>query len=798
MHSHIDSLYLLKITMRKPGYVLLLVIFVVGAGLFVPANPVFAHHLLPKHQLNCSPFFPCPDKLKRRVDFWINTFKEWDSNIAVFHDPNVPERVYATVKTGHGCSRKVSRRIKKERKKIKSALYNVAKKIEAGSTLKDPSQIHYAELFKGKSPNQIRRAAENIRCQSGVQDSFVLGLKRFGRYSGLVDSILAQYDLPPDIRYLPFVESSYNPYAYSSAGAAGMWQIMPDTARTLGLELNATLDERMDPEAATHAAAKYLVNARRTLTKLARSLDSGIREEEIYPFVITSYNYGLNGMQRAIRAIKPDYLAVLENYRSPRFQVAVKNFYASFLAARHVSLHADKYFAQVKGYKKLRYATYVLTHPTSIDRIESVFKVEESQLKRLNPGLTRFVWHRWRMVPPGYQLKLPYRNGGYQREIERLRALAPETEVPGSGKYIVRRGDTACGIARGLKVNCRELIRVNQLGKRALIRIGQELVIPTKWTQANQTAARVQDQPGGGVYSVKRGDTACGIAQRYGVSCRSLIRLNRLNRKATIYVGQNLTIPGGGRGVGQLPGLDENNRYLVRKGDFACAIAKRFSVNCRALVKLNRLDKKARIYPGQKLKIPGLEVPDSAETVEQLAQVETTVQNLGTGSSEVRTDQGALANLLDSLPELKVFVSGPRDNPVYRIKVEPDETLGHYSDWLGLRSTQVIRKLNRFQYKTVLRIGQTLKLPVTSAEMVSQFEQKRMEYHQVLSESLKEHYVLTGIEKYKIRPGDTVWSLSTESGFPVWIFYRINPSLNIYGLRVGQEVLLPKLQRKQV
>jgi len=773
------------------------VILVVGVCLFVPANPVFAHHLLPRHKLDCSPSFPCPDELKRRVDFWINTFREWDSDIAIFHDPNVPERVYATVKTGHGCSRKVSRKVKRERKKIKSALYNVAKKIEAGATLKDPSQIHYAALFRGKSPNQIRRAAENIRCQSGVQDSFVLGLKRFGRYSAMVDAILAQYHLPPDIRYLPFVESSYNPYAYSSAGAAGMWQIMPGTARTLGLELSATLDERMDPEAATHAAAKYLVNSRRTLTKLAQSLDPGIREEEIYPFVITSYNYGLNGMQRAIRAVKPDYLAVLENYRSPKFQVAVKNFYASFLAARHVSLHADEYFAHVRSYQKLQYATHVLEHPTSMDRIRSVFKVEESQLKLLNPGLTRFVWHRWRMVPPGYQLKLPYRNGGYPREIERLRSLAPETQVPGSGKYIVRRGDTACGIARGLKVNCQELIRANQLGRRALIRIGQELVIPTKLARTTHTAAGAGSQSGGTVYSVKRGDTACGIAQRYGVSCRSLIRLNRLSRKATIYVGQKLTIPGAGRGSGPLPGLDENNRYLVRKGDSACAIAQRFSVNCRALVKLNRLDRKARIYPGQKLKIPGLEVPDSAETVEQLARVQTTVQDSGTGSSPVQADRGTLANLLDSLPELGVSVSGPQDNPVYRIKVEADETLGHYSDWLGLRSARVIRKLNGFRYKTVLRIGQTLELPVTSAEMVSQFERKRMEYHQVLSESLKEHFSLTGIGKYRVQPGDTVWSLSTESGFPVWLFYRLNPSLNIYGLKAGQEVLLPKLQKKQ-
>ena len=60
-------------------------------------------------------------------------------------------------------------------------------------------------------------------------------------------------------------------------------------------------------------------------------------DSELTPFVITSYNYGVNGMRSAIKKLGPDFLTVLNRYRTKKFRVAVKNFYAGFLAARHVA-----------------------------------------------------------------------------------------------------------------------------------------------------------------------------------------------------------------------------------------------------------------------------------------------------------------------------------------------------------------------------------------------------------------------------------------------------------------------------
>jgi len=787
--------------------------------------PAFAHHLLPQHDLKCSANFPCPPEIRPRVHFWIEVFRSWGKADAVLHDPARPERVYAVFQTGQGCSRAVRSKVKRQRDRVKQSLRRVAAKIEAGSRITGRNERHLAALFASATPREIRAAADNIRCQSGVRDSFLQGLKRYDHYRPMVDDILAENNLPAEIRYLPFVESAYNPAAYSKAGAAGMWQIMPKTARVLGLELSATLDERLDPEAATRAAAEYLKRANRSLSAAARQRKPGITGAQLNPFIITSYNYGVNGMKRAIHQQGPDFMRVLERYKSPSFQIAVKNFYASFLAARHVAVNAERYFGARPALAAPPYQTVVLQHPASIATITSVFGLSEAQLRPLNRALTRFVWRGWRLIPAGYRLRLPARADRWRAQRLQLAQLRPETVISAGDRYTVRRGDTACGIARAVKVNCSELIRLNRLGGQAVIRVGQKLLIPGQ-------VAVASGADGARTYRVRRGDSACAIASRFGVNCRTLVGFNRLGRTALIYPGQVLSIPPAPR-VG---GLNADNQYIVRKGDSACRIALRFSVHCEALRELNQLNRKAVIHPGQKLKIPGLQVPDTSETAQQLARVdeiqppapakptatqaaaapagaadsapagEVDVSPAGeasvppaartTASVESTAEAGQLRNLLDTLPDLGIRVADAAGEPVYTIRVEAEETLGHFADWLGIGGAGALRELNRLRYGRAIAIGQQLRLPVKNARMAQRFEQRRTDYHQVLSESLKEHYNLAGIASYTVKKGDSPWTLSDRLGFPVWLLYRLNPVLHSAQLKAGQTLVLPKLSER--
>ncbi len=752
----------------------------------------WADHQLPRHQLSCSPDFPCPEEMHRRIDFWIEVFKGWGKEIAVFHDSNVPERVYLVLDTGSGCGGKARKRVRANIRAIRQSLGTLAADLGAGRKIADRQQ-HMAAFFSSRDPKEIRRAAKHVRCQSGVRDNFAAGLQRYQRYVSMVDQLLAESNLPKDIRYLPFVESSYNPAAHSRSGAAGMWQIMPATARSLGLELDAAIDERLDPEAATRAAIKYLLEATEKILSTSRVIQPNVRSEELNPFVITSYNYGVNGMRRAIRRHGPDYMTVLNHYKSPAFQVAVKNFYASFLAARHVARNANRYFPEIQPEPFRPDTQLVLDRATSMDRIKTVLGLTEAELKPLNLPLTRFVWNGWRLIPAGYRLILPPREDGWEKPIAQLRALSPEKNIPGAGTYVVRKGDTACGIARALRVSCKELIQANRLGKRAIIRIGQKLTIPRKPVALASTNSSSKSGQSS-VWTVRRGQTACGISQQAGVDCKELIRVNQLGRKAKILVGQKLIIPGDDYLV-RNPTLTANNQYIVQKGDFACRVADKFKVSCPQLIRLNQLGPQAMIYPGQKLSIPGYETPPTTETAALLAAGTASASSghaQRQGPAVASSNQ--LSHLLDTLPDLSVRVGSRNSAPVYYVFVEADETLGHYADWLGVGKPQQLRMLNNLRRGAVLRIGQRLLLPEISADIVSRFERMRTDYHQVLSEKVKENYELEGIITYTLKSGDSLWELSRSQGFPLWLLYRLNPELRATGLSPGQTIKLPRFR----
>ncbi|MFC1666039.1 transglycosylase SLT domain-containing protein, partial [Pseudomonadota bacterium] len=423
-------------------------------GLFVlpqVSKTALAHHLVETHKLDCGKTFPCPKQLQRRVDFWIKVFREWGTDQVILHDEKYPPRVYKVLRTGSTCR---GRALRRHRNAVAADLRKISVKLKKGQKKFTKVQRHYLKTFKSPTSRSLNSAASRIRCQQGNRDRFQHALKRYGTYRGLVRTVLKEAKLPRDIEFLPFVESAYNPKAYSRVGAAGLWQIMPRTARSLGLQLNATIDQRLDPEAATRAAAKYFLNSTSALMATSRAKVPNVSRREVNPFIITSYNYGVAGMQRAVRKFGPDYLTVLDKYRSRSFRVAVRNFYASFLAARHVAKNARKYFGNLVEASPLRYDTVVLRHPISIKRAKKVFRVPEQQLKDLNRALTRYVWHGWRFIPKGYQLRLPPRKDGWRKQIARLNSMAPEFEDWAGTKYRVRTGDTACGIARAFHVKC--------------------------------------------------------------------------------------------------------------------------------------------------------------------------------------------------------------------------------------------------------------------------------------------------------------------------------------------------------
>ncbi len=970
----------------------ILVLWAVAVLLLAPLE-ARAYDSVRQHQLQCSRNFPCPAELHGRINFWIDVYGRWQSRDSILHDASRPDRVYRVVK-GRACGRKGNTAfIKEQKKKIAGELYALANRLERKQKVQGSYGRHLLTLFPSRSPAKIRTAARNIRCQSGNSDGFRAALRRFGIYGPLVRQVLKDAGLPADIQYLPFVESSYNPKAYSRVGAAGLWQIMPATARVLGLELDATVDERLDPEAASWAAARYLKDSRKTLTVAALSRNPGISHGEVSPFVITSYNYGVNGMRRAIKKLGPDFMRVINRYRTRKFQVAVKNFYAGFLAARHVARNAKKFFGTVKQGRPLRYRTLILKRSVSIGRLKSVFRLSESQLKELNPALTRFVWHGWRFVPDGYRLRLPVRSGGWANHVARLRIMPSEIRTTGAVDYTVRRGDTACGIASAFGASCRELIAINRLNRSAVIRVGQKLQVPRAGKPASTMAnrgsyvVRLGDSacsiarrfgvdcddllasngihrgsilsvgrkllipgtlptPPGGSYTVGKGDSVCSIASRHGLTCKALLAANGLGSGDLIFPGQTLTIPGSEtaaplsvkKAAGEVRRTTVS--YRVRAGDSACRIAARLGVSCRRLIGDNALGTNAVIHPGQILRVAGVpldtaralstqtaaaapvpssahehrvqagdtvcaiarvnglpcaallsfnglaadapitvgqilkipserlvapatsttgpaqaaltasasEAPASAQTpVTSESKAQAPVSGAGSGGkslaaggpattavekqadwpqitasagSEAAAQAGTASapgveapvagasatSMVEAAPvidpldreiDLDVQIAGINGERVYRINIEPEETLGHYSDWLRLGGVKMLRELNGREATKVLSSGTALLLPVSSETQRRDFERRRQEYHRVLVEEFKENFEVAGIEQYTVRKGDSLWLLAREFELPLWVITRYNPVLRSSAPKAGENLQIPLIRPRQ-
>jgi membrane-bound lytic murein transglycosylase D len=905
-----------------------------------PADQSAADHLVQHHKLKCGQYFPCPDALRRRVDFWIDVYGRWRTNDAILHDAQRPHRVYKIIK-GKACGTKGNTQfIKEQKRQIRLRLERIAILIEQNKTITQAKDKHYLNMFPERSPAVLRRATRNLRCQSGNKDGFRNALRRFGTYGPIVRRVLKDAGLHQDIQYLPFVESSYNPEAYSRVGAAGMWQIMPRTARELGLELNATMDERLDPEAASWAAARYLKDSKKNLTVAARSKKANVSDSELTPFVITSYNYGVNGMRRAIKKLGPDFLTVLNRYRTKKFRVAVKNFYAGFLAARHVAQNSKRFFGSYSKGRPLRYDTIMLRSSVSIDRIRAVFGISLSRLKSLNPALTRFVWHGWREIPGGYPLRLPLRQGGWADKIAYLHSLPPEADRGTPKRYTVRSGDTACAIASAFRVKCRDLIDMNRLGRQAVIRVGQSVQIPMRTSGKRRLLSRADpgvytvapgdtvcgiakrygvkcsallatneltsgsvlsvgrklvipgalaETRGGGTYTVRKGDSACGVASRYGVSCDTLLAANELSQQDLIYPGQALRIPrqlNTATGTGRQSSTRKTLKttvveYRVKKGDNACQIATRLGVSCKALLTENRLGRRSVIHPGQKLLVSGVSedvakalgqnrrgpassgstytvtagdsvceiahnrgvscdellafnglqtasiiVPGQALRLPGNAQnrrSSSTVSGAGvsklisaddsgstevsskqdqpdtasTASSEAVTPPSRVIEPLDQDIEFRIQATEQAGKRVYRINIEPGETLGHYSDWLRLGGIAAIRKLNGIQKTQNLQVGDVLLLPVSEQTQASGFDQRRLEYHRVLVEEFKENFEVLNVQQYTIQSGDSVWRVASSFELPVWLIMRYNPELRTTLPTTGNILRIPSIRKRR-
>lgn len=262
---------------------------------------------------------PTPKGLEPDVRFWEDVFAKYSPDQCVFHDRDDLSIVYIAKKLPGGTPQAQVRNGRRYIAAIRSSLRHLSEGGAPRNLLE--RRIVAVTPVGSRIPAHYRAAAENVRCQRGVDLS--PSFARSKSHVEMVKRILAQHGLPEDLAYLPHLESGYHVTARSKAGARGLWQLMPATARLQGLSVSRSIDHRTSPYKSTLAAAEIL-----------KDLHAATRS---WPLAVTAYNYGPNGMGRAIRRWGTDYMTIRERHRTRIFGFASRNYYPSFLAVRNVA-----------------------------------------------------------------------------------------------------------------------------------------------------------------------------------------------------------------------------------------------------------------------------------------------------------------------------------------------------------------------------------------------------------------------------------------------------------------------------
>jgi membrane-bound lytic murein transglycosylase D len=291
-------------------------------------------------------------------------------------------------------------------------------------------------------------------------------LGRSGRFISMIRDTLKKHGLPEDLAFTAMIESGFNPVATSHAGARGLWQFMAATAKRYGLRVDQWVDERLDPEKSTAAAAAYL----RDLYNLFGS----------WFLAQAAYNAGEATVARAIRATgSSDFWALA---RTGFLRRETKEFVPQILAATQIGRDPDRF-----GFEP------ILPSPAPVERItvpgstdlqwlSSSAGISVDALRSLNPVLVQGV------TPPGgaFELNVPPGTRSHVlAALERPRRVTTSSSGSGVGRassdaqaiHVVRPRDTVHSIARRYGVSVGDVLRWNDLARQDPIRPGDRLRI---------------------------------------------------------------------------------------------------------------------------------------------------------------------------------------------------------------------------------------------------------------------------------------------------------------------------------
>lgn len=529
----------------------------------------------------------------------------------------------------------------------------------------DPKTGH-VEVAEEPSPLQVA-LSENDKVEQCIafftatekgRKIFGTWLERTGRYFPMYERVMEEEGVPDEIKHLSMIESGLKPTAVSWAKAAGLWQFIPSTGQMYGMTINWHVDERRDPEKATHAAARYL-----------RDLYQDLGD---WHLALASYNCGPGRVKSAIaKANSRDYWTISEYL--PR---ETRQYVPLFIAATKITMNPEAYgFTNIRYMAPDEYDTLTVKTVFGLNDVAKAAGVSVADLREMNPELLRD------QLPASdslYLLKIP--QAAREMLVAALEAM-PEPEQPKVTfvSHKVARGESIKGISKRYGVSTDDIYAANRMTPKSKLRRGALLKIPVQSkvkddadnadntpllaaknpdskateTTAASTPATAKTEPAVAaaptqsqqpsepmaVASAPRRTRSATVAQQ-GTEAVSGNGTAAKNKQATKTPSPTLAAaakqPAAKQPAAELPPakklvtktVTKTSRHKVARNENIAGIAKRYGVKSSDLIAWNGLGKKGSLKAGQTLTIK-----KTAKVQEWVAVKAETPKNNGGGAA---------------------------------------------------------------------------------------------------------------------------------------------------------------------
>ena len=374
-----------------------------------------------------------------------------------------------------------------------------------------PTPIEDFKNLEDQSSFKIQKVNKYIEYfseNSKGRDFFQAAYPRLGLYKDIIYEIFDKNNIPREIIFVSMLESGFNPKIESSAGAIGLWQFMPSTAKIFGLRIDEWVDERMDIYHSTTAAVSYF----KSLLKKFGS----------WELALAGYNCGDLNVKKAIDEYNSNDFWYLSKYTFPK---QTKEYVPQIIALMHISEDLKKYnFGYLELEQNLKIKKFRVPKNIKLSKIAYLIGENEDYLNRLNHSLQK------KITPPddSYEINIP---------INKIEMLYSKLDIIFEDriikKYKIIKGDTLSKIAIKLNNSVEELYDLNNLNSTKII-AGKYLM----FYENNESLIKIGRY---WLHVVKKGDSLYKLSRLYEVPVDSIKKWNNISG-SKILIGQKIKL----------------------------------------------------------------------------------------------------------------------------------------------------------------------------------------------------------------------------------------------------------------